>query len=200
MEQTLPVILAQPWRVILVDYSDPQRIGSWAERRHHPRLQVVRCEARLDATRRPIQSQARAWQAGVDALPADGVATVVLADALAVPGERTAEMIARLPAGEAWWQGDLLLALPARLARAYRQCPAYVGASAEAADLRARLVAAGEPLREVALGARLASRPLPPPLASVRLLGQRSRALGWAGPSLAALGRLGGGPVSERNH
>jgi hypothetical protein len=194
IETTLVAALRQPWLVVLVDYSDPHGVGAWAERLHHPRLRVERSTARIDAHRRPIQSQARAWQAGIEALP-DWIDAVVLADPLALVGPATCAALAQRPAGEAWWQGDLLLALPAALARGYRCCPAYVGAGAEAADLRARLAAAGVPGGCRELGARLGARPPPPPLAAIRLLAQRVAALGLGqGAPRAALGRLAGAP------
>lgn len=201
LESTLPVALRQSWQVVLVDYSDPHGAGAWAERLRHPRLRVVRATARYDASRRPIQSQAQAWQAAIDSLPEEGFASLVLADPLALVSPRTASEASRLPEGEARWQEDLILLLPLAAAREHRCCPAYVGAGAEVADLRARLAAGGLRLLAQDLGARRASSPPLPPLASVRLLAQRVACLGLGqGPAREALGRLAGPLVSARNH
>jgi hypothetical protein len=200
LERTLPAALAQPWHVILVDYSDPQDAGTWATRLRAPGLRVVRAAARFDAARHPVPSQARAWQAGLDALPEDGLSTVVLADPLCLVPPTMAAAIAVRPVDEAWWSESILVVSPAAL-RSHRLCPAYIGQGAEAADLRARLAADGVRLVATDLGVRLVARPPLPPLAAARLLGLRVGALALGeGPPLAALGRLAGGPVSMRNH
>ncbi len=191
LEVTLCAALRQPWHVVLVDYSDPGGAGAWAERLGARRLHVVRCAARLDATRRPIQSQARAWMAGIESLP-ETIETVILSAPLGEVPPGIAAALAQRPADEVWWC-DPCLVLPAPLARSVRLCSAYVGAGVEAADLRARLVAGGVAVRSVDLGLRLVARVPPPPLAAIRLLGQRVAALGLgSGPPREALGRLAG--------
>lgn len=188
---TLPAALREPWHVVLVDYSDPNGSGDWAERLRDPNLTVVRAAARIDAARRPIPSQARAWLAALAALP-PSVRVVVLSDPLTLVPPGLAARLAARPAAEAWWV-DSLLVLPVDVAREYAPCPAYVGGGVEVADVRARLVAAGIVLRAVPSGVGTVARPPPVHLASVRLLGQRVSALGLGqGLPRAALGRLAG--------
>ncbi len=184
LEKTLPAALREPWRVVLVDYSDPHDVSRWARSLRHPRLQVVSYSARSDATRRPIQSQARAWQAGVDSLPEEGIETIVLGDPLWLVPRGIVARLAERPAAEPWVVDGALVVLPAALAREYRACPGYVGAGAEVADLAARLAEGGRSARAVAAGCRRLGRAPPLPAASARLLALRAGALGWPLPAL----------------
>lgn len=193
LEKTLPAALREPWRVVLVDYSDPHDIARWARSLRSPRLQIVTCAARNDATRRPIQSQARAWQAGVDALPPDEVDTIALGDPLWLVPRGIVSRLAARPAAEPWLVDGALVVLPAELARLYRACPGYVGAGAEVADLAARLAEGGRPARAAALGCRRLGRPPPLPAASARLLALRAGALGWPSPGPGPALRQGPG-------
>lgn len=194
LERTLPTVLAQPWQVVLVDYSDPHGVGAWALRLHARHLRVVHATARTDTVRHPIPSQARAWRAGIDVLPEEGINTVILADPACLVPPTLGTLLGQRPIDEAWWC-DPLLVLPAGAALRHRPCPAYIGQGAEAADLRARMVAAGIRVVATDLGVRLAAQPQVPPLAAVRLLGLRVGALALGeGPPRAALGRLAGGP------